>query len=725
MKAIRLMTLGFAAVLHCAAVLAASTPEQRRADAALDHARLVAAGSEQGNWLAHGRTYDEKRFSPLTQVNDGNVQQLGLAWHFNTNHSRGLEATPIVINGVMYSTGNWSVVYANDAKTGELLWQFDPQVDKSWAVHACCDVVNRGVAVWNGKVYVGTLDGRLVAIDAGTGEKVWETLTIDKQWPYTITGAPRIVKGKVIIGNGGSEYGVRGYITAYDAETGQQAWRFWTVPGNPADGFENELMQKIAETWSGEWWKLGGGGTVWDSMAYDPELDLFYIGVGNAGPWNRYLRNPEGKDNLFTASIVALRPDTGEYVWHYQETPNDGWDYTSTQHIILADIEWQGQPRKVLLHAPKNGFFFVVDRTNGQFLSAVPYYPKTNWALGYDENGRPIENKELDYKDKPALIHPSPMGAHNWHPMSYSEQTRLVYIPMIDSLFQYEQDKQFKVNKGLWNTGMKPAKTPDVEQLFNDIIARKVTGGSLLAWDPVLQKKMWEVKHPLTWNGGVLSTAGNLVFQGTADGRLVAYKSDSGEKVWEFKTQTGVIAPPITYTVDGEQYIAVQAGWGGAFGLAGGLPPPPGEPRSRILAFKLGAGVQLPPLPDKQLFDPPPRMAVSDDVLAHGKTLYSQFCFGCHGTDAVSGGAVPDLRWMAPAFHENFKPIVLGGALSGLGMVSFADVLSEQDADAIHAYILDQANDAKEKRDNPDPQWWHDLKVKVYSTIGELMAEHL
>ena len=571
-----------------------ATPEQRRrADAMLDHGRLVAAGREEGNWLAHGRTYDEKRFSPLKQINDQNVQQLGLVWHYDTGHNRGLEATPIVINGVIYSTGNWSVVYANDAKTGELLWQYDPQVDRAWAVHACCDVVNRGVAVWNGKAYVGTLDGRLVAIDVGTGQKVWETLTIDKKWPYTITGAPRVVKGKVIIGNGGAEYGVRGYITAYDAETGEQAWRFWTVPGNPADGFENELMKKIAETWSGNWWEGGGGGTVWDSMSYDPELDLLYIGVGNAGPWNRYMRNPEGKDNLFTASIVAIRPDNGEYVWHYQETPNDGWDYTSTQHIILADIPWKGEQRKVILHAPKNGFFFVIDRVTGQYLSAVPY-ARVNWALGYDENGRPIENKEVDYKDKPALVRPWPVGAHNWHPMSYSEQTGLVYIPTIEGMFEYGQDPNFKRKPGFWNTGNKNIEMPPGELLFQDVIGRKVISGALLAWDPVKQQKVWEVKHPLTWNGGVLSTAGNLVFQGTADGRMVAYKADSGEKVWEYKTQTGVIAPPVTYTVDGEQYITVMVGWGGAFGLAGGLAPPPGQPRSRILTFKLGGNVALP-----------------------------------------------------------------------------------------------------------------------------------
>lgn len=704
--------------------LLAMTADERRANAMIDESRLVHANQEQGNWLSYGRTYDEKRFSPLTQINDKNVQQMGLAWHFNTNHNRGLEGTPLVINGVMYSTGNWSVVYAQDAKTGELLWSYDPQVDKSWAVHACCDVVNRGVAVWNGKVFVGTLDGRLVAIDAGTGEKVWDTLTIDKTKPYTITGAPRVIKGKVLIGNGGAEYGVRGYITAYDAESGKQAWRFYTIPGNPADGFENDLMKNAAQTWSGEWWKGGGGGTVWDSMSYDPDLDLLYVGIGNAGPWNRYLRNPEGKDNLFTASIVALKPDTGEYVWHYQETPNDGWDYTSTQHIILADIPWAGSNRKVVLHAPKNGFFFVIDRESGKFLSAVPY-ARVNWATGYDANGRPIENPKVDYRDKPALVRPSPMGAHNWQPMSYSEQTHLVYIPAIDSMFQYGQDKDFKRHDGYWNTGVKPIELPPGEQLFQDVIGRKVTGGSLVAWDPVQQKKVWEVKHPLTWNGGVLSTAGNLVFQGTADGRLVAYRADSGEKVWEFKTQTGVLAPPVTYTVDGEQYVAVEVGWGGAFGLAGGMPPPPGEPRSRILAFKLGGTAQLPSLPEQQLFDPPPRMAVSKDFIKHGEMLYNTFCYGCHGAGVAGSRAVPDLRWMAPAFHENFKPIVLGGALKGLGMVGFNDVLNEQDADAVHAYILEIANDAKAKRDNPDSTWWYNIKLRAYETLGDLMSKYL
>lgn len=704
-----------------ATVLSAPSAEQMRRAAKLDHERLSSADEEVGNWLLHGRTYNEQRFSPLKNINVDNVDQLGLAWSFDTNHNRGLESSPIVIDGVMYSTGNWSVVYANDAKTGELLWEFDPGVDKSWAVYACCDVVNRGVAAWDGKLFVGTLDGYLVAIDSGTGKELWRSLTIDQSKPYTITGAPRVVKGKVIIGNGGAEYGVRGYVTAYDADTGEQAWRFWVVPGNPADGFENEQMEMAAKTWSGEWWHDGGGGTVWDSMAYDPELNLLYIGTGNASPWNRLIRNPEGLDNLFLSSIVALNPDTGEYVWHYQEVPNDGWDYTATQHIIIADIYWENELRKVLMHAPKNGFFFLVDRETGEFLSAVPY-AEVSWALGYDENGRPIENPDKDYAKGPQLIRPSSMGAHNWHPMSYSPDTGLVYIPAIRAVVEYDPDPDYKRVEGRWNLGMKTMKEPPGDDLFQRVMATKMTSGSLLAWDPQKQQEIWRVQHPLTWNGGVLSTSGNLVFQGTADQRFVAYRATDGHKLWEFPAQTGVIAPPVTYTVDGEQYIAVQAGWGGAFGLASGLKPPAGPARSRILAFKLGGTATLPAIPEKaERYDPPPRTGASEAVIAKGNTLYHTYCVGCHGLAVVSNDTVPDLRFMHQSRHEGFKAIVLGGALKGLGMVSFAEQLSEEDADAIHAYIIEQGNDVIEAEQNPPSAWSHSLKVWFYETLGNLM----
>ncbi len=366
----------------------------RAVTATVDSERVTNANSEPGNWLAHGRTYDESRFSPLTKINADNVGELGLAWYFDTGTDRGLEASPIVVDGVMYTSGSWSVVFANNAKTGELIWSYDPKVPKEWGAKACCDVVNRGVAVWKGRVYVGTIDGRLIALDAVTGEVAFDVNTIDRTKPYTITGAPRIVNDKVIIGNGGAEYGVRGYVTAYDTTSGEQVWRFYTVPGDPEQPFENPILEEAAKTWTGRWWTMGGGGTVWDSMAYDPELNLLYIGVGNGSPWNQFLRSPGGGDNLFLSSVVALNPDTGEYVWHYQTTPGDTWDYTATQHMILADLMIEGEVRKVIMQAPKNGFFYVLDRVTGEFISADAYVPIT-WATSVDpETGRPVETEE-------------------------------------------------------------------------------------------------------------------------------------------------------------------------------------------------------------------------------------------------------------------------------------------------------------------------------------------
>ena len=353
--------------------------------------RIIHADREPGNWLTHGRTYSEQRFSPLKQINDRNVGDLGLAWHYDFGTRRGLEATPLVIDGVMYVTGNWSVVHALDARTGRPLWQFDPEVDPAWAVHLCCDVVNRGVAAWGDKIYVGTLDGRLIALDMATGRKVWEVLTVDRDWPYSITGAPRVANGKVFIGNGGAELGVRGYVSAYDAETGKQVWRFYTIPGDPSKPFESPAMEMAAKTWSGKWWTMGGGGTAWDSLVYDPELNLLYIGVGNGGPWNQEIRSAGDGDNLFLSSIVAVNADTGEYVWHYQTTPGDTWDYTATQTMILAELNIGGKQRKVIMQAPKNGFFYVLDRGTGELLSAEPYVAVT-WATHVDmATGRPVE----------------------------------------------------------------------------------------------------------------------------------------------------------------------------------------------------------------------------------------------------------------------------------------------------------------------------------------------
>ena len=665
----------------------------RAATASINGERIEAADKEPGNWLAHGRTYDEQRHSPLTGISDENVGDLGLAWYWDTGTTRGLEATPIVVDGVMYTTGSWSMVWAHDAKTGELLWEYDPQVPRDWGKYACCDVVNRGVAAWEGRIYVGTIDGRLVALDAATGEVAWDILTIDKERPYTITGAPRIVKGKVVIGNGGGEYGVRGYVTAYDAVTGEQQWRFYTVPGNPAEPFEDEAMKLAAGTWrGGEWWKVGGGGTAWDSFAYDPELNLLYVGVGNGSPWNRYIRSPGGGDNLFLSSIVALNPDDGSYVWHYQTTPGDTWDYTATQHMILADIELEGETRKVIMQAPKNGFFYVLDRATGEFLSAEAYVP-VNWATHIDpETGRPVENPDAHYANDTKRIRPAPYGGHNWHPMAYNQQTGLVYIPVLDLPFKYGQDNGFKFNPGEWNTGVDfdetiPSADPDV--IVADLQDVK---GHLTAWDPVEQKPVWSIQHAMSWNGGLLSTAGNLVFQGRADGAFAAYTADTGELLWEFPAGIGIIAAPVTYTVDGEQYVAVMAGWGGAYGLASGVPRHRNNmlEEGRLMAFKVGGQAELPATQVTQIKLPePPDLEYTAEHVASGASLYARNCSVCHGGGVVSSGSLPDLKYASPTVHAAWDGIVLGGAYVSKGMPKFDHVLTAEDSHALHAYVVE------------------------------------
>jgi PQQ-dependent dehydrogenase (methanol/ethanol family) len=407
---------------------------------------IADAENHPGDWLAHGRTWSEQRFSPLETINTESVENLSLAWYVDLPGSRGQEASPIIVGGVMYTTTAWSIVHALDARTGETLWSYDPEVDRSHAVNGCCDAVNRGVAWWEDRVIVGTLDGRLIALDSQTGEMLWSVLTVDLSQPYTITGAPRVAEGLVFIGNGGAEFGVRGYVTAYDIETGEQRWRFYTVPGNPADGFESETMAMAAETWAGEWWLLGGGGTAWDSMAYDPELGLLYIGTGNSSPWNPQIRSEGVGDNLFVSSIVALDADTGEYVWHYQTTPGDAWDYTATQHMILADLEIDGAMRQVIMQAPKNGFFYVIDRITGEFLSGENFVPVT-WADGIDpETGRPniLDSAKYWETGEVSLQSPSFLGGHNWHPMSFSPETGLVYLPAQEISFPYMADNNFE-----------------------------------------------------------------------------------------------------------------------------------------------------------------------------------------------------------------------------------------------------------------------------------------
>lgn len=694
------------------------------ATARLDEARAVAAGEDPHNWLLHGRDYAEQRHSPLKQVNRQSIGQLGLVWSFDDHTNRALEATPIVIDGVMYVTGTWSVVYALDARTGELLWEYDPKVPRAMAKNACCDVVNRGVAVWQGKVFVGTLDGRLVAINAASGERVWEALTVDTDLPYTITGAPRIIKGKVIIGNGGGEYGVRGYITAYDSETGEQAWRFYTVPGNPAEGFENESMAMAADTWTGEWWRLGGGGTAWDHMAYDPELNLLYIGVGNGTPWNRRLRSPDGGDNLFLSSIVAVRPETGEYVWHYQVVPAESWDYTATQHMVLADIEWQGKTRKVLMQAPKSGFFMIIDRVSGEFLSAEPFAEVT-WASHYDPaTGRPVESPGVDYKDGSVTMKPGGGGAHNWQPMAYNPERQLMYIPKMEAPFVYTDLENFEPRPGWRNQGTDRSASPPGDELLHRAISKRISRGFLLAWDVIKQQPAWEVALPTPWNGGLLSTAGDLVFQGNGDRRFVAYAADTGEILWEHHTQSQVLAAPISYQVDGEQYITVAVGGGGAYGLMAGIKPPPSAAKSRVLTYKLGAQHQLPPIPiPADIPVPPPRTDASSGQLESGSVLYAENCSYCHGVAGISGGALPDLRRMQPTTHRFFQQIVRDGLYLQAGMPHFGDILSEQGVEDIHTYLIDKGNQDHELRNNPD--WLIAVKKWFYGILAWMIATFL
>ncbi|MGF1508058.1 MAG: PQQ-dependent dehydrogenase, methanol/ethanol family [Myxococcota bacterium] len=672
--------------------------------AEVDAERLRKAASEPENWLTHGGDYAERRYSPLKAINRETVQELGLGWYYDIEIERGMEATPLVIDGRMYTTSGWSLVFALDAKTGEELWRYDPEVPRNWGRKACCDVVNRGVAAWGGNVYVGTIDGRLVALDAETGKVVWEKNTIDRNWPYTITGAPRAVKGKIIIGNGGAELGVRGYVSAYDAGSGELVWRFHTVPGNPADGFENEAMKTAAETWTGEWWKMGGGGTVWDSMAYDPELNQLYVGVGNGSPWNRDVRSPGGGDNLFISSIISLNPDTGEYLWHYQTTPGDSWDFTATQHIMLLDLEIDGKERKTLVQAPKNGFFYVLDRTNGQLISANNYVPVT-WASHIDpDTGRPVETKNARYPDpeKPNLQFPGPFGAHNWHPMAFSPNTGYVYLSAQELPFVYGKDEGFEFRQGQWNLGARysaAALPEDPNELAKLLPLLK---GRLLAWDPVKNEKAFAVEHPGPWNGGILATAGGLIFQGTPGGEFAAYRDDTGQKLWSFNAQTGVVAGPITYEVDGEQYLTVSVGWGTVFGLI-----VPGEQRavSRVLTFRVGGRERLEPrtvTADNYVWPAQEEMPAFEGTpaqVAHGKELYLTRCVWCHGDAAMSAGVLPDLRKLDKKQHELFTEVVLEGIYSAKGMPSFKELFTEKDVEAIRQYIIKRAHDSR-----PEPK---------------------
>lgn len=685
-------------------------PLVQAASGAVDTQRLLNADHEPGSWMTTGRTYGEQRYSPLTRINDKNVDQLGLAWQFKYDLDRVVEATPVVVDGVLYTTGAYSMVYAIDAVNGKLLWKYDPQVFRGMQNQGCCDAANRGVAVWKGKVYVGVYDGRLEALDAKTGEKVWSVDTvIDHERNYTITGVPRIVKDKVIIGNGGAELGVRGYITAYDAATGKQAWRFFTVPGDPAKGDESDTISMIRKTWFGDqYWIQGGGGTVWNGMAYDPELDLLYIGVGNGSFWNYGLRSEGKGDNLFLSSIVAVKPDTGKYVWHYQTTPGDSWDYTATQDIIVATLPIDGKPRKVVMQAPKNGFFYVIDAATGQFISAGQFGSIVTWAKGIDQKtGRPIFDYEAaDYwtKGETKTVFPGSQGAHNWQPMSYNPNTGLVYIPQHTTAEVFSPLKKGeKPTKGKYSLGV------DIPALPEDRAGREklvqLFTGKLQAWDPVRQKEAWSVPYPMMNNGGTMTTAGNLVFQGTSFGELFAYAADTGKRLWQEQVSSAVIAGPITYEINGEQYVAFNVGMGGAFPIAFGMVAEnsPVVPDSRLFVFKLGGKEPMPEVRQRVMTapNPPPLTASAEDV-AVGRQLYGENCSVCHGLSAYSANAIPDLRYLTPEKHEQFQNIV-HGARAHLGMPPFGGRLTAEQFEKIRAYLIKRAHDLKNDLTSPLP----------------------
>jgi quinohemoprotein ethanol dehydrogenase len=674
--------------------------------ARVDAARLRAADRDPGDWMSYSRTYSEQRFSPLDQINASNVGSLKLAWYYDLDTSRGQEATPLVVDGVMYASTAWSMVKALDAKTGRLLWSYDPQVPREVLIKTCCDAVNRGVAVWKGKVFVGTLDGRLIALAATNGKPVWSVQTFDKSKPYTITSAPRAINDRIIIGSSGSEYGVRGFISAYGADTGRLIWRFYTVPGDPSQPFEAPILKKAAQTWHGQWWKSGGGGTVWGAIAYDPDFDLIYFGTANGVEWVQKYRSPGGGDNWFLASILAVKASTGEYAWHYQVVPGDVWDYDSTQDMVLADLTINGQVRKVLMHAAKDGFFYVLDRRTGELISAKPFVPVT-WANSVDlKTGRPIENPNARYDQsgKPIDIKPAPFGAHNWQPMAFNPQTGLVYIPAQEMDFAFALDTNYTRSPVSFNIGINLEATPPPAEPAAKKAAWDKLKGYLLAWDPVRQHAMWKASHPGPWNGGVLTTGGNLVAEGDAAGNFSIYRADNGQELWSMPVQTGIIAGPMTYTVDGEQYIAVLAGWGGGYAVTGGdLVKKSGNERniSRILAFELDGTAKLPPLPvERARVLSPPAQTANAATIDRGRKLYGRYCVGCHGFDAVSGGLVPDLRYSGFLASKGWFEIVLGGALKKEGMVSFTQVLDRQKADAIRAYIIQRAIDTKTTGEN-------------------------
>jgi quinohemoprotein ethanol dehydrogenase len=647
---------------------------------------------ERYDWPHYGGQYDEAGHAALAQIDTGNVDRLGLAWSLDLPEQQSLEATPLAVDGVLYFTGSFSDVFAVSVDTGELLWKREARV---WEHNArkmnFIFPLNRGCAFADGRVFSATLDGRLLALDAKTGEELWSVETVERDDMRYVTGAPRAFKDMVIIGQGGGDTGQRGYVTAYDQKTGKQRWRFYTVPGSPEQNAGDAAMEMAAETWTGEYWKTGTGGTAWHGMTFDPELNRVYIGTGNSGPYDPEKRSPGGGDNLFLAAIVAVDADTGTYIWHYQVNPREAWDYKATAGIVTATMEIDGRARKVLMQAPTNGFFYVLDRETGELLSAEKF-GKATWADKIDlKTGRPVERPNIRYETGSVDLWPWTGGAHNWQAMSYSPQTGLVYIPYMELGFTFTKNAQ----------------------AFNGVVATPVkTGGgehegkgALIAWDPVKQEPRWTVWHDWMWNGGTLSTDGGLVFQGTVDGMLTAYDARDGDVLWRFDAGLGIVAPPISYTWNGTQYISILVGWVGPNPYGNGLMPTGwrynAQPR-RLLTFRLDGSAKLPETaPYDETVHPldDPDLVLDPAAVAAGDALYHGACLGCHGGNLMSSGAPgPDLRESAIALDpEALWQVLHDGTLLPRGMPRFPQYTRDQ-VRQLHSYIRSGAREELERQ---------------------------
>ena len=625
---------------------------------------------------------------------------MGLAWTTQIgDYNMRMQGTPLVVDGVMYVSNGWSVIYALDATTGEEIWKYDPEVDRSYIRLACCGPAhNRGVAVYEGKVFVGTFDGRLIAVNAENGEEVWD---VDTWIPeglgrFNITGAPRAAAGKVYIGQGSGESGHRrGYVTAYDADTGEVSWRFFLVPGDPSQPFEHPEMELAAQTWGGEWWKYGGGGTAWNSLVYDEEFNSLYIGVGNGAPWPREIRSPGGGDDLFLSAIVSVDVETGRMNWYYQTTPGDNWDYSSAMDMALGEIEFGGEMRKVVLQAPKNGFFYVIDREDGELLRALPYTEGIDWATHVDmETGRPVENPDVVYESEPQWIMPANSGAHNWEPQSWDNELGLMYFYYHDIANFYSLDEGFVETgeyeireRGLslgWGEGEYR------RRLIEEADPRPESQAYIGAFDPITGGYKWRHELESDYNGGVVATRGGLLFHPEGTGEFSARDTDDGEILWRYSAPgTFRSTSVMTYQVGRDQYVATMMNGNRAIDLGG-----------TVLAFKLDGNLDL-PIPDIVQATVPelPDGDFGVDQISEGDDIYHAQCASCHGGIGIPNEVAivaPDLRLMTLSTHDEMSDIVIGGSRADRGMPEFRDAITSDQLESIRAFVVEQARRLKE-----------------------------